>query len=59
MVQLGRYLIPSDFTDLINSAMAVSNNIDKLQKLARKVLDDKINVVADLFKLFKSYFKCR
>ena len=59
MVQLGRYLIPSDFTDLINSAMAVSNNTDKLQKLARKVLDDKINVVADLFKLFKSYFKCR
>ena len=59
MVQLGRYLIPSDFTDLINSAMAVSNNIDKLQKLARKVLDDKINAVADLFKLFKSYFKCR
>ena len=33
--------------------MAVSNNIDKIQNLARKVSDNKINMAEDLFKLFK------
>ena len=36
--------MPSDFTNLINPIMAVSNDIDKVQNLARKVSDDKINI---------------
>ena len=33
--------------------MTISNNIDKIQNLASTVSDDKINMAADLFKLFK------
>ena len=50
MVQLGGILMPSYFTNLINPVMD-SNNIDKIQNLAKKVSDDQIN--GDLFNLFK------
>ena len=41
MIQFGRF----NFLDLINPAVAVINNIDKIQNLARKVSDDKINIL--------------
>ena len=49
MIQFGRF----NFLDLINSARAVINNIDKIQNLARNFSDDKIIIVADLFRAFK------
>ena len=52
LVQLGKILMPSDFTNLINPVMAVSNNFDKIHNLGRKVSDDKISMAADLFNLF-------
>ena len=57
MVQLGGILMPSYFTNLINPVMD-SNNIDKIQNLAKKVSDDQIKVSddqinGDLFNLFK------
>ena len=53
MVHLGVLLIPSDFTNVINPVMAVSNNIHKMQNLAKKVSYGKINMAADLFQSFK------
>ena len=41
-----------NFLDLINPAGAVINNINKIQNLARKVSDDKIDIAADLVKAF-------
>ena len=49
MMQFGRF----NFLDLINPARAVINNIDKIQNLARNFSDDKIIIVADLFRAFK------
>ena len=46
VIQFGRF----NFLDLINPAEAV---IDKIENLARKVSDDKINIAADLFRAFK------
>lgn len=53
MVHLGGLLMPSDFTNLINPIMAVSNNIHKIRNLAKKVSYGKINMAADLFQSFK------
>ena len=53
MIQLGCFLMPSDFINLVDLVMAVSSNIDKIQNLAKKVSDNKISIAADLFKLFK------
>ena len=39
---------------MIDPVIAASNDIDKLQNFARKVSDDKIDMAADLFKLFKN-----
>ena len=39
--------------DLINPATAVINNIDKIQNFARNFSDDKIIIVADLFREIK------
>ena len=52
MIQLGRILMPSNFTNLINPFMVVQNVIGKMQNLARKVPDNKIIMAGDLFKLF-------
>ena len=53
MVKLEGTLMPNNSTNLIDPVMTVCNNIDKIQNLARKVSDDKINMEADLCKLFK------
>ena len=39
MIQSGVILMPSDFTNLPSLVMVVSNNIDKMQNLARTVSD--------------------
>ena len=43
--------MPGNF--MLNPIGTVSKNIDKIQNLAWKVSDDKINLAADVFKIFK------